>query len=249
MAVTQARTRWAKRLILAGALGVGSVMALSAPVMAEVAARMTVAGEARVSSVPDVASIRLGAEGRGQTAVEAMNATSTALEGIMARLKEVGIEDKDIQTLDLSVDEETRWNREREEQVFVGYLARNMISVDVRDMELLSDVLGRVLSDGANRLGGVSFSMQDDAALRAEARRTAVKDAMEKAELFAEAAGVRVGRVVSIDDTAEPLVEGPVMRMMEPVMAEEAAGAKAVPVAVGEVTVRAEVTMVFEILQ
>lgn len=223
-------------------------VALAGPALAEDVARMTVAGEARVVAVPDLAKVSLGAQGKGQTPVEAMNATTTALEGIMARLKDLGIEDKDIQTRGLSVNEETRWDRDTNIEVFIGYTASNIIEVRVRDMDLLSDVLGKVLTEGANRLNGLNFEMQDDAEMRAEARRSAVQDAMEKAQLFAEAAGVRVGRVISIDDTAEPLVEGPTMRMLEPVM-EAAPEAKAVPVAVGEVTTRAEVTMVFEILQ
>jgi uncharacterized protein YggE len=217
------------------------------PAFAQEAARMTVAGEAEVVATPDLATVSLGAEGRGQTAIEAMNATSAALDGILSRLKALGIEEKDIQTSDLSVDAETRWDRDTDTQVFVGYRAYNALNVRVRDMELLSDVLGNVLTEGANRLGGVRFTMQDAGPLRAKAREQAVKDAMAKAELFAEAAGVRVGRVISIDDTAEPLVEGPRV-IAEPMLMEEAQG-KAVPVAVGEATVRAEVTMVFEILQ
>lgn len=235
-------------ILMAGPVCVPAVQAQEAQAQASQVARMTVSGEARVTATPDLSSVSLGAEGRGQTAVEAMDATTQALDGIIARLTEMGIEEKDIQTRDLSVNEETRWNRERDEQIFVGYLARNMVEVRVRDMDLLSDVLGQVLGEGANRLGGISFEMQDDAPLRAEARREAVTDAMEKARLFAEAAGVEVGRVLSIDDTAEPLVEGPRMRMAEPMMMEDGQ-AKAVPVAVGEVTVRAEVTMVFEIAQ
>jgi uncharacterized protein YggE len=89
--------------------------------------------------------------------------------------------------------------------------------------------------------------MKDAGPKRDNDREQAVKYAMAKAELFAEAAWVRVGRVISIYDTAEPLVEGPRV-IAEPMLMEEAQG-KAVPVAVGEATVRAEVTMVFEILQ
>lgn len=225
--------------------GVLIAVALAVPAVAETPAQMTVTGEAQVTGIPDLATLSLGAEGRGQTAVEAMNATSQALEGIMARLGEAGIGDKDIQTRGLSVSEERRWDNEKNQEIFLGYFASNIIEVRVRDMTLLSDVLGQVLTEGANRLNGLSFRMQDDAPLRAEARRMAVTDAMEKARLFAEAAGVRVGRVVSITDAATPRVEGPLMKMVEPAM--EAAAP--VPVAIGEVTTRAEVTMVFEILQ
>ncbi|MBP0481149.1 SIMPL domain-containing protein [Sagittula salina] len=234
--------------VLSMILGAALAGAMAFPALAEEPARMTVAGEAHVVGVPDMARVSLGAEGRGQTPVEAMDATSAALEGIIAKLKALGVADKDIQTRGLSVNEETRWDRDNNTEIFIGYLSRNTVEVRVRDMDLLGEILGQVLTEGANRLDGLNFEMQDDAPLRAEARRSAVRDAVEKATLFAEAAGVRVGRVVSITDTATPMVEGPMMKTLEPAM-EAASDARAVPVAVGEVTTRAEVTMVFEILQ
>ncbi|MFW2587668.1 SIMPL domain-containing protein [Sagittula sp. SSi028] len=218
------------------------------PVRAQDVAQMTVTGESRVTAVPDMATVSLGAEGRGESAQAAMDATSAAVEAIIAELSDLGLEDADIQTRDLSVTEETKWNRERDEQIFVGYFARNMIDIRVRDMDKLGDILGAVLGKGATRLGGISFSLQDDAPLRAEARTAAVRDAMDKAKLFAEAAEVRVGRVVSIRDSGTAQPEGPVRKMAEPMMLE-AADARSVPVAVGETAVRSEVTMVFEILQ
>jgi len=220
----------------------------AAPLAAQDMARLTVSGEARVTAVPDVARVSLGAAGAGETAVAAMNVTSAALDAVITRLKGLGVAEADIQTKDLSVQERRRWDRDREVEVFLGYEAVNVLDVQVRDMDLLSEILAEVLSEGANTLNALDFDMADPAPVRAEARRLAVTDAMEKAQLFAEAAGVRVGRVLSIKDTAQPLVEGPRIAMMEPVIVEERAAA-AVPVAIGEVTVRAEVTMVFEILQ
>jgi uncharacterized protein YggE len=222
--------------------------AWTAAATAEPVPQMTVAGEAEVTAVPDLAQISLGAQGRGDTAIAAMNATSAALDGVLSRLTALGVEETDIQTRGLSVRERTRWDSESDREVFLGYEASNLIVVRVRDMDLLSQVLSEVLTEGANRLNNLSFQMQDPAPLRAEARRLAVTDAVEKAALYAEAAGVRVGRVLSITDSAAPMVEGPLMRTIEPAMVAEAPAA-AVPVAIGEVTTRAEVTMIFEILQ
>ncbi len=220
---------------------------LALPAVAQDVAKMTVSGEARVTAVPDLARVSLGAEGAGETAVAAMNETSVALEAILAQLKALGVAEADIQTRDLSVRERSRWDPERNRDVFLGYEATNLLEVRLRDMNLLGEILSEVLSDGANSLGRLDFEMTDPAPLRAEARRQAVSDAMDKAALFAGAAGVRVGRVLSISDSARPLVEGPRTLALEAaVVAESAAD---VPVAIGEVSVRAEVTMVFEILQ
>ncbi len=217
---------------------------LGLPSVAQAQGGMTVAGEARVAVVPDMASVSLGAVGRGETAAEAMNATSVAVNAILSRLESLGIAPQDIMTTQLQLSEETRWDNARNQDVFLGYIARNSVQVRVRDLERLSGLMAAVLDDGANRLQNLSFGLQNPREAENEARRRAVADAMEKAALYAEAAGVTLGDVVSLRDTAEPIVRsraGAEARMMaEPVVMD-------VPVAAGEIEVRAEVTMVFDI--
>ncbi|MFZ7090141.1 SIMPL domain-containing protein [Primorskyibacter sp. 2E233] len=201
---------------------------------------MTVTGEASVTAVPDMAQISLGARAQDKTAVGAMNKTSDALETIMARLTGMGIAARDIQTSSLRLDE--RWenssiNGGRE---FQGYEASNMLTIRVRDLDGLGDVLKAVLDDGANSLNNLSFDVQDPRPLQDEARRLAVRDAMEKARLYSGAAGVGLGPVLRITDSATPMVSSRDM----PVAMMEAAR---VPIAAGEITLRGQVTMVFQI--
>mgnify|MGYP005993124867 CR=1 FL=1 len=118
-----------------------------------------------------------------------------------------------------------------------------MLTIRVRDLSSLSAVLGAVLSDGANNLSGLTWGIQDTQTLEDEARRRAVKDAMAKAALYADAAGVELGDVMSIRDTADPIVR-PSLGRAAPMMAEMASD---VPVAAGEIEASANVTMVFEI--
>jgi uncharacterized protein YggE len=217
---------------------------LALPLAATAQGTVTVAGEARVAVVPDMATISLGAVGRGKTAVEAMNATSGAVEAVLARLESLGVEARDIQTTQLRVNEETRWDNQRNEDVFLGYVAQNTVSVRVRDMAQLSSLMADVLDQGANRLQNLDFGLQEPRKAEDEARRRAVADAIAKAGLYADAADIDLGKVLSIRDTAEPMVRsisGP-----EPMMLEEAM-MREVPVAAGELEVRAEVTMVFAI--
>lgn len=225
-------------LLLAGVLAL--------PLAARAEGTLTVSGEARVAAVPDMATVTLGATGQGATATEAMNATSVAVEAILARLAGLGVEMRDVQTTQLRVSEQRRWDNERNEEVFMGYVATNTVSVRVRDLDGIGALLAGVLDDGANELQGLSFGLQEPRKAEDEARRRAVADARAKAALYAEAAGVPLGALLTLRDSAEPLVR--TIGEAEPVMVAEAAPeARDVPVAAGELEVRAEVTMVFAI--
>ncbi len=216
---------------------------LTSPAFAETVPTITVSGEASVVTAPDVATLSLGATGRGKDPITAMNATSEILDAVIARLRDQGLEERDIQTSSLRLNRMARWDREKEIEVFQGFEASNMLSIRVRDLSQLSEVLGAVLQDGANSLSNLSWGVQDTQTLEDEARRRAIKDAMAKAALYADAAGVTVGAVQSIRDTAEPLVQSSMARSA-PVMEAMAAD---VPVAAGEIEATARVTMVFEI--
>ncbi|OWV56774.1 SIMPL domain-containing protein [Mameliella alba] len=218
---------------------------LGAPHAASAEGRLSVSGEARIAAVPDMATISLGATGRGKTAVEAMNATSTAVDAILARLSDLGVEARDIQTTQLRVNEQTRWDRDRNEDIFVGYYATNTVRVRIRDMDGIGALLSAVLDDGANQLQSLTFGVQEPREVEDEARRRAVADAIAKAKLYADAAGVTLGPVLELRDSAEPLVRSIVEP--EPMVVEEAPAARDVPVAAGEIEVRAEVTMVFSV--
>ncbi|WP_299928066.1 SIMPL domain-containing protein [uncultured Pelagimonas sp.] len=218
---------------------------LTSPVLAETVPTITVSGEASVVTAPDIATLSLGATGRGKDPITAMNATSEILDAVIARLRDQGLEERDIQTSSLRLNRMARWDREKEVEVFQGFEATNMLSIRVRDLSQLSEVLGAVLQDGANSLSNLFWGVQDAQKLEDEARRRAVKDAMAKAALYADAAGVTVGVVQSIRDTAEPMVQSSMARSA-PVMEAMAAD---VPVAAGEIEATARVTMVFEIAQ
>ncbi|KUF12051.1 SIMPL domain-containing protein [Pseudoponticoccus marisrubri] len=212
------------------------------PALAQPLPSITVSGEARVTAVPDMASVSVGARFAGDTAVEAMNRTSEALDAVIARLADEGIAPRDMQTAALRVSERVRYDRESGIDIHEGFEASNTLTVRVRDLDRLGPVLGAVLGDGANTLSGLNFGLQDPGPLEDEARRRAVADAIHKAGLYAEAAGVPLGRLIEIRDTAQPMVPSQMMRSER--MVVEAAPAD-VPIAAGEIEARAEVTLVY----
>lgn len=208
---------------------------------AEDAARvLTVTGTGEVARAPDMAVIRVGVVEQDKSAEVALSRASEAMTRMQAQLAGQGIEPRDIQTTQLSLNpvyENSSGTRTRR---VVGFEAMNSVLVRVRDLPSTGAVLGALVGDGANRIDGISFTLQDGEEAMDEARRRAVADARRKAELLAEAAGVELGEVRDIREAGGG--------MPRPVMMERmAADVAAVPIAEGEVSLSATVSMVYEL--
>ena len=217
---------------------------VAAPVWAETAGRqISVTGEGRVDAQPDMATVSLGVTNEAAEAQDAMAQTSEAVARILKRLGDMGIETRDVQTQRLSLNPvwSNRSSSGSGRAEITGFSASNTVLVRVRDLDHLGSVLDSVISDGANDLNGLSFGVQKPDPLQDEARTRAVKDAMAKAQLLADAAGITLGPVVSISEHGGG--GGPRPMMMEMAAARDAS----VPVAAGEVSLAASVSMVFEI--
>ena len=206
--------------------------------------RITVAGEGRIEAAPDMATITLGVTHEAKEARDAMQATSQAVAKVLERLSAMGIAPRDLQTRQLSLN--PLWSDSsasgRDQRRISGFVASNTVMVRVRDLAALGGILDAVIEDGANDFNGLRFGVQDPAPLLDEARQRAVGDAMDRAKLLAGAAGVTLGPVLSIDEHGG----GSVAPMAEMAMRMSAAGA---PVAAGELTITANVAMVFAIAE
>ena len=201
--------------------------------------QITVTGTGVVETVPDMAVITLGVTQEAKEARAALSATSEAVGRVLDRLTELGIEARDMQTSDLSLGPVWSHRNDGGENRITGYEASNRLTVRVRALDSLGGVLDAVLEDGANRFSGLQFGMQDPVPLEDDARRAAVADALRKARLYAEAAGVPLGDVLSISENG---VSAPMMGDMM-----FAARAESVPVAAGEAAISASVSVVFSL--
>lgn len=218
-------------------------LALAGSAQAEALPRqITVTGEGQIEAVPDMATLTLGVTNEAEEAEVAMAATSSAVAQMLDRLTGMGIAARDIQTQRLALNPvwSNRGGSTSGPAKITGFVASNMVMVRVRDLDALGPVLDGVISDGANDFNGLQFSVQDMDPLQDQARAAAVKDAIAAAGLLAEAAGVTLGPVVSIADHGGG-GNGPMMMNMA------AARDSSVPVAAGEITVSATVSMVFSI--
>ncbi len=206
------------------------------------ARQITVSGLGEAAAAPDMAQIRLGVAREARRADQALSETSAAMRAIMAALSEAGVAPEEMQTTGLSLSPRYHHSSNQAPEV-VGYVAQNMLTVRVTALEKLGAILDATSDAGANQIQGLSFGIAAPQPLRDAARRAAVADARARAALYAEAAGVTLGPLLSLRE--EGAGGGPRPMAME--MARMASDA--VPVAEGELTLSARVTMVFAIAE
>ena len=220
-----------------------TVASLAQPVLADdTASIISVNGEGQMAVTPDMATVSLGVTANGDTAKSALDANNAALTAVIEKLKAAGIADKDIQTSGLSLGPVYDYSASGNPQKVLGYTASNMITVNVRAINQVGAVLDASVTDGANTLNGITFGLQDPVPSTDEARKAAVADARRKAELYAAAAGVKLGRILTISESSGGFMPMP----MGSAAFDKAAG---VPVAVGEMNVTASVSVTFEMTQ
>lgn len=186
-----------------------------------------------VRSAPDVAQIGAGVQTQAPTAREALEQNSTAMERIVARLRALGIERKDIQTANFNLNPQYRYDRENEQQLFTGYMVNNNVQVMLRDLDRAGEVLDALVSAGANNIYGPNFMLEDDVEAKATARRRAFERGLRQAEEFARMAGYSGVRLLEVSESFQGYGPGPQPQMA--VRTAEASADAKVPVEPGEV--------------
>ncbi len=204
-------------------------------------ARLTVGGQGQATTQPDLATIGLGVSTRAATAAEAMAKNAEAQAKVIETLKTAGIEARDIQTSALNLAPVMDYADNGQPPKLTGYAAQNSVTVRMRDIAGLGALLDKLIASGANEVSGITFSREDMTATENEARVKAVADARRRAEIMAEAAGMKLGPLVALSDV--PMDAGP-MPMPRMAMAAEAKMGGA-PIEAGELAVTTNVTAVY----
>jgi uncharacterized protein YggE len=201
---------------------------------------ITVTGQGQVFAEPDMATVRVGVTHQDRDAEEAMVRASRGAAQVLGQLQAMGIEGRDMQTSTVSLS--PVWNNRSsssEPPRITGFVANISVTVRVRDLPMLGMVLDAVVDDGANQLGGIQFGFQDPDPLMEQARREAVADGRAKATVLADAAGVGLGALQSMSEQGGARPQAMMMEM--------AARDASVPIAAGEMSLSASVSMVYEI--
>ena len=216
------------------------------PAAADDARTLTIVGQADVSAVPDLAIVTLGVTSEAESAAGALSANNVAMAGVIETLRAAGIEARDIQTSGLSLSPRYVYPQRQgnaEKPRLVGYTASNQVTVRLRDLARLGALLDKVVSAGATDIRGIAFDLQERNRLLDDARRRAVEDARRKAALYADAAGVRLGALMTLSEESMPVPRPVAARSF----AAPAAAAPAVPVESGEMTLEVRLRTVWRI--
>jgi uncharacterized protein YggE len=228
------------RLIQALTLSAALALPLAGPVLAEgTISTITVTGTGTVQTPPDLATLMIGVTTQGETAAVALSANSDAVASVTGRLTASGIEARDMQTSNLSINPNWTSFDSGAAPTISGYVATNLLTIRVRDLGGLGTVLDAAVADGANTLNGLTFGMAKPEPALNDARKAAVADARAKAELLVAAAGLKLGRIVTI-------TEGGAWTDPAPMFRESAAS---VPVQGGELAMTANVTVQYEMTE
>lgn len=205
--------------------------------------RLDISATGEVTRVPDVAVISAGVVSRSATASAALQDTADRMTRVIAALKRAGVEDRDIQTGNISLNPEYRYPQDQAPQL-VGYTASNSVTIRFRDIRSSGKILDALVAQGANQISGPNLMVDKPEAALDEARAKAIAIGRARAELYARSMGLRVVRIVSVNETSGYYAPPP---PAPPVAMMARAERDSTPVQPGEQKLQVSVGMTFEL--
>jgi len=204
--------------LLASVLAVGFALPAAAQT-APAVPTLTAFGNGSVSAAPDIAIVSLGVVSEADNAKDALTANATDMTAVIKTITEAGIKTEDVATSGLFVEpiySDASRSTDGQSKI-TGYRVSNQVTVRIVDLSASGPLLDKVITAGANRVNGISFEIGEAEALRDAAIKAAIVEARRKAELMAEAAGVKLGAIQSVNanDNGGPPVFRAAMAMKD----------------------------------
>jgi uncharacterized protein len=205
---------------------------------------ISVQGEGKVQAAPDMALLSLGVTVLDETVAGARERAATSLEAMIQTMRDNGIDERDIQTRHLQISPE--YDYRNGQQLLRGYRVHNMVDVRVRNIDTTSQVVDDAVTAGGDnaQVLGIAFTIDDPEELHTQARELAVRDAREKADTLAGAAGVSLGAPTAIIEGGGGI---PVDRLRAPAAMEFAQDGASTPIQPGELDIVISVTVTWSI--
>ena len=201
---------------------------------------ISVSGSGLAKGSPDIAAVNIGVMTRNDDPSKAVSENNAKMNAIIGAMKELGVEGKDIQTTNFSIHAEQQYDQ-KGKITSVSYVANNSVSITVRDLNKVGEVLGKSVSSGANAINGVTFGVSDPEKLQTQARDKAMANARAKAEQMAKASGATIDKVMTISEESynnpPPIAFGAGVA--------RAADVESVPVSAGQFEVSVQVNVVY----
>lgn len=204
--------------------------------------RLDVSATGEVTRVPDIAVISTGVVTKSATASGAISQAATRMARVRAALKTAGVEDRDIQTSNLSLNPDYRYDNNQPPKL-VGYQASNTVTVRFRDIANSGKIIDALVAEGANQINGPTLTIDKPEAALDEARAQAIRIGRARADLYARSMGLRVVRVVAVSESGGSYPVPPPM----PVMMEARAQAANSKIDPGEQKLQVNLAMTFEL--
>ncbi|MGN0858918.1 MAG: SIMPL domain-containing protein [Stenotrophomonas sp.] len=210
------------------------------PVAAD-ATVLTINASAQASAVPDVAMINAGVLTQDKDSNLAMRRNAEQMQQVMAALKAAGIAERDIQTSGISLNPQYHYAENQPPQL-QGYQASNGVNIKVRELGGLGRVLDALAAQGANQINGPSFAIDQPEPLYQQARLEALRKARQQADTYARELGLKVRRVISLQESGGGGMPVPMMAMRNAAKME-----MDTPVAAGQSSIQVQLDVVFEL--
>ncbi|HEY1630397.1 MAG TPA: SIMPL domain-containing protein [Rhizomicrobium sp.] len=235
-------------------LAVAAAILLTAPAYALQDHTIAVDGSATLSIPPDYATISLGVVSQAKIVADALGENSAKMHRVIEALKAIGIPQKDIATSDFSI--QPRYEKAPPGQEYdsddmrpiAGYAVRNNVRVTIDDLGKIAKVIDVSVDAGANASNQVSFALRDPSQLLDKIRIAVVEAAHHKAEVFAAAAHMKLGRVLSIADSRTGMGGGSADYQTVPIAVSAYSGAdprQPTPVLFSDINISDSVTVVY----
>ncbi len=223
----------------------GKNMEIKAP--QEAPMNISVSADAKVSGAPDIATLSFGVQtGRQTTAKAAIEKITKNMTAVLAAVKALGVEEKDISTASFWLN--PVYDYTTNGQIPRGFEANQTLSVKVRDLDKVGDVLTAATNAGANQAGGVNFTIDNPDTMKAQSRQMAIEKAKAKAEVLARSLGMRLTRLTGFsEDGSYPMPRPYMMESKGMAMGDAVAAPTSVPMPVGEQDITSNVTLTYEL--
>lgn len=210
--------------------------------------RFSVTGSGTVYAKADIANLQVGLRtGAKKTAAEATADSTKKMNEIMTELTALGIEEKDIKTSNYNLNPVYNYTNDRGQEL-IGYEVSQNVSVKIRDLSKIGDVISKTTEKGANQIGNISFTIDDEFELKNEARALAIEKAKEKAALIAEQSGMKLGKITGVYENSNDYQPVMAYSNAKLEMSMQVGDALVAPsIQAGQNEVRVEVSLTYEI--
>lgn len=180
--------------------GVSTISLLRDRIMGTPRPEVSFAGEGKVIIVPDIALVQLGVSTfRAKTAVEAMKTTTEKSNRITTRVKALGVEEKDVRTSNFNLN--PSYDYEEGRQTIRGFDVNTTLEVKIRNLDKIGEIIAAATAEGANQIGGLSFTVDNMEKVKNGAREKAIEAAKEKAIFMSRASGLKLGKLINVSES------------------------------------------------